>query len=132
MPENCHILVNPRNEVYEMSRILKSIKSQAAKNIFKAEPALRPILAAHRPSRGTEYHVWQRGGGYDRNIFKTKTMWDVIRYVHENPVRKKICESISDWPWSSATGYDGRDAPIPIDLCTWYDDLAKPRNNNLW
>ncbi len=133
MPEHCHIVVKPRNDAYEMSKILKSIKSQAAKDIFKAEPTLRSMLAAHRPSRGTEHHFWQRGGGYDRNIFKTKTIWDVIRYIHANPVRRRLCEGVYDcWPWSSAAAYNGREATIPSDLCNWSNDLAKPRNSNRW
>ena len=45
---------------------------------------------------------WQRGGGFDRNIFREKTLPAVIGYVHANPVRRGLVEHPTDWQWSSA------------------------------
>ena len=32
-------------------------------------------------------HVWQAGGGYDRNFWPPKAIHASIRYTEENPVR---------------------------------------------
>jgi hypothetical protein len=45
---------------------------------------------------------WQRGGGYDRNLTEPRTIWAEIASIHANPVRRGLCESATDWPWSSA------------------------------
>jgi putative transposase len=127
MPEHCHVLVCPRNEVYDMGKILSAIKSPSAKAILKARPELRPGLEVLRPGRRIECRFWQPGGGYDRNIFKSRTIWDVINYIHMNPVRRGLRELPTQWPWSSAAAYDDKSTAVPVDLCLWGDDLAKPR-----
>jgi putative transposase len=59
---------------------------------------------------------WQRGGGFDRNLFSSGELWEKIRYVHENPVKRGLCAKRSDWPWSSAADYAGaRAGPLKID-----------------
>ena len=51
------------------------------------------------------YRFWQRGGGYDRNLTETGTVFAEIAYIHANPIRRKLCERPTDWPWSSASEY---------------------------
>src|SRR5579863_3774937 len=102
MPEHCHALVCPRTEAYDMGEILKAIKSPAAKAIFSKHPHLRNSCRVERSGRKAEYRFWQPGGGYDRNVFKTNTIWQVIDYIHANPVRRRLCARPCDWPWSSA------------------------------
>ena len=54
-----------------------------------------------------EYHFWQRGGGYDRNITEVKTLEAMIEYLHMNPVRKGLVERAIGWTWSSAGWLEG-------------------------
>jgi len=124
MPDHCHVLLWPQEEEYQMSTILKAIKSPAAKLILEALPTWRSEFVV-RTSRGIETRLWQKGGGYDRNITSVKTMWKTIHYIHGNPVRKGLCETHLDWPYSSAGAYHGLPTLIPVDLCNWQDDLAK-------
>ncbi len=43
-----------------------------------------------------------RGGGYDCNLWTPEHIWDKIRYIHENPVLRGLCNQPDDWQWSSA------------------------------
>jgi putative transposase len=119
MPNHVHLLICPRSQKYSISDILLSIKqpvSRKAINYLKNNnPDGLKCLATsqiHRP-----YHFWQKGGGYDRNIIKTQTIIDSMRYLHNNPVRKGLVETASEWYYSSAANWDDiRQGPIPIDF----------------
>lgn len=124
MPEHCHVLLRPRSETYNMGEILQAIKSPTAKAIFAEHPHLRQSCRVERSGRPAEYRFWQAGGGYDRNIFKTRTIWQVIDYIHANPIRRSLCARPCDWPWSSAGAYSGLPTPIQVDLCPWSNDLG--------
>ena len=78
MPSHVHLLICPRRERYSISDILLSIKqpvSRRAINYLKnnKRDGLKYLATAHihRP-----YRFWQKGGGYDRNITKMKTIID--------------------------------------------------------
>jgi len=55
------------------------------------------------------------GGGYDRNLFSPAAIKAAIEYIHSNPVRSGLCETIVDWKWSSARCYYGLDTEFMID-----------------
>jgi len=67
---------------------------------------------------GNDYvgHFWQRGGGYDRNIFTKHAIKASIEYIHFNPVRRKLAASPEEWFWSSAGYYAGAtNYPLRMD-----------------
>jgi putative transposase len=65
---------------------------------------------------GGLYHFWQRGGGYDRNIWSPREMREKIAYIHANPARRGMVTRPEDWPWSSWAAWNGDAAPpVPID-----------------
>ena len=119
MPDHVHLLICPRGPRYSISDILLSVKqpvSRKAINYLKnSNPDGVKYLATsqiHRP-----YRFWQKGGGYDRNITKAKTIIDSARYIHNNPVRKGLVETPSDWYYSSAADWENiRQGPITIDF----------------
>ena len=55
-----------------------------------------------QPNGKIHYRFWQRGGGYDRNVFEPATVLQMIEYVHNNPVRRGLVEKATDWIWSCA------------------------------
>ncbi len=64
----------------------------------------------------TEYHFWQRGGGYDRNITEGETLMKMMDDIHLNPVRSGHVEQARDWKWSSAGWYEGETLnTLPVD-----------------
>lgn len=115
MPDHVHVVIHPSEEVYSMATILKAIKSPSAMDFFEQHPELREEFRAGP----NEFRFWQAGGGYDRNLFTARATWAEIRYVHNNPVRKGLCESFLEWPWSSAPAYHGEATTIPVDVCLW-------------
>jgi len=69
-----------------------------------------------QPGGATSLRFWQRGGGFDRNLSMPKAIWDMIYYIHHNPVEDGLCSRPEDWPWSSAITYvDRTKGLLPID-----------------
>ncbi len=121
MPEHIHLVIHPVEEVYDMAAIQYAIKKRSAQAIFELHPGLREECRVARKGRRDEFRFWQAGGGYDRNLSTARAAWAEIRYVHNNPVRRGLCESFAEWEWSSARAYldEPLATPIPVDLCDW-------------
>ncbi|MCH7988574.1 MAG: transposase [Planctomycetes bacterium] len=119
MPEHVHLIVHPRKPEYEISEILKSLKNPVSRKALaflrKESPEWLRKVEQQRGTR-TEYHFWQPGGGYDRNITEPGTLLKMIDYLHLNPVRRRLVERVSDWRWSSASCFQGEnDGPLKLD-----------------
>jgi len=119
MPNHVHLLICQKMVGHSISDILLSIKqpvSRKAVNYLKNNnrDGLKYLATAqiHKP-----YRFWQKGGGYDRNMTKIKTIIDSTHYLHNNPVRKGLVEVADQWYYSSAADWQGtRQGPIPIDF----------------
>ena len=119
MPDHVHLLICPKGPQYSISDILLSIKQpmsrKAINYLKKSNPAGLKCLATSQQYR--PYRFWQKGGGYDRNITKVKTIIDSAHYIHNNPVRKRLVKTADEWYYSSAADWqDIRQGPIPIDF----------------
>jgi putative transposase len=105
MPDHVHLIIDPRQPVYEIRHILKAIKEpvgrQAVGYLADYAPQWLPRLTRQR-GRRTERLFWQSGGGYDRNITDPDTLRAMIDYTHLNPVRRGLVTKPADWKWSSA------------------------------
>ena len=128
MPEHAHLLIWPTTH-YDVSKILATIKLSLTRTalsyIQTASPNFLPRMADRQPNGEVHYRFWQRGGGYDCNSTEPATIWRQIKYIHENPVRRGLCNFPADWFWSSAGAYAGlRDGPISIDR----DSLPRTRD----
>ena len=111
MPEHVHVLLCPRQANYEMRRILvglnRPVSDAARRHLERTEnDEWLDRLSVEYPSRRV-FRFWQPGGGFDRNIFREKTVPAVIDYIHANLVRRGLVEHPTDWPWSSARFWDG-------------------------
>lgn len=119
MPEHVHLVIHPVEEAYDMAAIQYAVKRRSAQAIFALHPGLREECRVPKRGRRDEFRLWQACGGYDQNFFTARATWAEIRYVHNNPVRRGLCESSLEWAWSSARAYAGGETPIPVDLCDW-------------
>ena len=73
-------------------------------------------MADVQPNGHTSYRFWQRGGGYDRNIWTAEEIREKMGYIHANPVRRGLLERPGDWPWSSWQAWTTEgDTPVPLD-----------------
>ena len=118
MPEHVHLLIFPRNEVYSISVILKSIKQSVSRKAVHYLRTCNPggLKALATGQRSCPYRFWQAGGGYDRNIWSSEEAHEKLTYIHENPVRRGLVTGLEDWPWSSWHAWEkGIDDPLPVD-----------------
>ena len=121
MPEHVHLIVNPRNDRYQISEFLRSAKQSVTRKAIAYRGASRkPESAWERfydiqPNGEVHFRFWQRGGGHDRNINSPDEALEKLEYIHNNPVRRGLCDTPACWPWSSAGFYAGLgDGSIPV------------------
>ena len=119
MPTHAHLIIFPRQPVYDIAAIRTAIKRPVGRAGVRwiEERALEwlPRVTRKRNSK-TERLFWQSGGGYDRNITEGATLLKMIEYIHMNPVRKRLVEKPEDWKWSSAAHYlAGGETSLPVD-----------------
>jgi hypothetical protein len=74
----------------------------------------------------TQFVFWQRGGGFDRNLWNSKAVHDSIRYIEANPVRSKLADIPQKWPWSSAYARFYKKGLIP-DVCYLPVEMPNPQ-----
>ena len=120
MPEHVHLLIWPTTIQYHVSEILNSIKQSVAKRavayVKREFPGFLERMIDRQPNGRSVYRFWQRGGGYDRNVIQPRSAYEQIEYMHNNPVRRGLCQRPEDWLWSSAADYAGlREGPLRID-----------------
>lgn len=127
MPEHVHVIVWPREPVYEIRLIRTALKvpvqRKALAFLRREAPDFLERLRDEQPNGEVHYRFWQRGGGYDRNITDPATLRTMIDYIHQNPVRRGLVEHADDWPWSSARFYAGRaEAMLAMDSLVEFVD----------
>jgi putative transposase len=119
MPNHVHLLLLPSLPDYPVAKILKTLKSAFANVVLRRwQELVAPILRRLRDSKG-KLHFWQRGGGYDRNIYTEEEFLEKLQYIHDNPSRASLVEKATDWPWSSARWYEGDRAGSLLEIDPW-------------
>jgi len=111
MPEHVHLVIWPRELSFEASDFLWSFKQSVAN---RAGNFLRKEKPDYWNSRTEPFHFWQDGPGFDENLEDERAVWDIIDYVHLNPVRRKLCARIEEWEWSSAREHLGLPVKLPL------------------
>ena len=116
MPEHVHLLIWPKLPEYPVSKILWGLKRDVARRAIEFMRDDGSPLFEQTQNQLGQHQFWQRGGGYDRNIFSEDETREKIEYINLNPVRRGLVDRAEDWVWSSARWYVGdRDSGIPID-----------------
>ena len=116
MPEHVHLLMLPSLPAQPLPSVLRRIKEPMARQALARWKELgAPVLPRLTDSRGG-LHFWQRGGGYDRNIYSAAELNEKIRYIEENPVRRGLVGRTVEWEWSSAKWRAGEQTgPVQLD-----------------
>jgi putative transposase len=119
MPEHVHLLVSPRQPELDLGRFAGFVKEHTARPAIRwlndNAPEFLPKITVVEGSV-TRRRFWQPGGGYDRNVTEERTLLLMIDYIHQNPVRRGLCQRATDWEWSSARWYAGiRPVSFEID-----------------
>jgi putative transposase len=105
MPNHVHVLIQPQALLADIVRSWKS---------FTGRWALAHNAALKLGVLGKS--LWMREY-WDRFIRDETHLRQTIDYIHHNPVKAALCETATDWPWSSARFLPGtpgsRPAPTP-------------------
>jgi putative transposase len=107
MPEHVHLVVSTQGaKVRAMLKAMKQPTTQRTVFYLKhSDPGRLAWMISGMKRGNSPYSLWQGGGGFDRNLHSSREIWDMIHYVHWNPVRRGLVEKPEDWPWSSYRFY---------------------------
>lgn len=124
MPEHVHLLIGEPAKGTP-STVLHKLKLQVARRLKKpgrsassAQMQL-PFEREEIPPRA----FWQ-ARFHDFNVYSQRKKIEKLKYMHANPLKRRLVTHPKDWAWSSWTFYRGRmDYLIPMDG----DDTAKTK-----
>ena len=88
MPEHFHLILTPGADI-SLERAVQFIKGGSARSISQALNFRLPVW-----QRGYTDHRIRDGHDYETHL----------KYIEENPVKRKLVSSASEYPWSSACG----------------------------
>lgn len=132
MPEHVHLLVNPLRPEPNLPMLLADTKrpySAEIRQLLEASqaPLLKRLMIPERPGKkqAVVFRYWQEGPGFDRNLNTIQAILASIDYIHNNPVRRKLCKQAIDWKWSSARQYLLPESPVDPDLPKIHGLLAE-------
>lgn len=119
MPEHVHLLILPAPSS-RIGVILRRIKEPLARRavqwVRQNAPDFLETMQDRQPSGRRSSRFWLPGGGYDRNIWTAQELHEKIGYIHANPVRRGLVDSLGGWGWSSYRAWEeGIDEPLRID-----------------
>ena len=121
MPTHVHLLTFSEAAASRIDQLLRAIKrpfSFRVKQHLEANGSqlLSLLTVRQRPGVMT-FRFWQEGPGYDRNLTRPEAILAVIDYIHNNPVRRGLCQRVVEWRWSSARYYhtegEEQDSALP-------------------
>lgn len=116
MPEHVHMMIRIPDASVTMSDVLRFLKGGVARRVLMRWRELGAPILDRLCNASGDAHFWQRGGGYERNIFSRNEFEEKLNYMHMNPVKRGLVRTALDYGWSSARAYSGRDdALISID-----------------
>lgn len=107
MPNHVHLLLRPNLPEHPVASILNQIKQPVAKSILAEWRRLNAPVIPKLTSAQGEVRFWQRGGGYDRNIFSKQEFMEKLNYIHINPVKAGLVSRAEEWKWCSAAAFAG-------------------------
>ena len=118
MPEHVHLLLapRPRIEAPDPKRLLSEIKRRSSYDIkrllqVRATESSLAELTVTRRDRAV-FRFWLPGGGYDRNLTTTESVYAAFDYIHNNTVKRGLCRSPHEYEWSSARQWLDRSGAV--------------------
>ncbi|MCG3155989.1 MAG: hypothetical protein DKINENOH_02597 [bacterium] len=94
MPDHLHLLTSPREPGASVLTFTERFKGKTTNQSW-------PL--------GWKGTLWQPGS-YDHGLRKEDDFREIAEYTLENPVRKHLCDTPEEWPWS------GMIEPWPVGI----------------
>jgi putative transposase len=103
MPEHIHLLLS-EPEVGTPSTVMQGLKQRTA---YALLPKRKRSTPCQRNLFGDEprHRAFWQARFYDFNVWTTKKRVEKLRYMHRNPVKRKLVETPEQWRWSSYRFY---------------------------
>ena len=103
MPEHIHLLIT-EPEIGTPSTVMQVLKQRTARALLprrkRRDPRQGSLFDEAAPGRA----FWQ-ARFYDFNVWTGKKQVEKLRYMHRNPVKRRLVESPEQWRWSSYRFY---------------------------
>lgn len=111
MPDHYHLVINTWGK-YSIEKIKEDMNKYIARQIILAmeKHHKRELLkfkiesAPRKGHRAHQYRIFQQGG-VDVELLSLKKTMEKIEYMHKNPWRAGLVESIEEYKFSSARNY---------------------------
>ncbi len=98
MPEHVHLLISEPPHT-KLADALHYLKLSFAKRLSNRRP------------EGESGTFWQKRY-HDRNVRDHREFTTKLRYLHRNPVKRGLVQSVLDWKWSSYRHYALRETGV--------------------
>jgi putative transposase len=112
MPEHIHFICIPSKHI---SEIVRDIKKYVAKKVIEHFSKInqRLLIRFEVPRHGKRNHIYQiwQSDFYDFNITTEKKLFEKLKYMYENPIRKGLCGGVLEYKFSDAQRYFGSGDP---------------------
>ena len=119
MIDHLHLLTSRPSTTSEVLRVLKGITARRVINYLKEKGYARSLvkLQHQERERNYKYSLWQT----EKNVlpvFSEGMFMEKVNYIHQNPVRGGLAQSVLDYQWSSARIWRGcprESEPLLVD-----------------
>ena len=104
----------------ELTKTMKEFKSYTARRIIdylenrnfaKLLDKLHREKLAHKTK--CDYQLWQEGS-HPEEIYSEAMLLQKIEYIHNNPVRRGYVDEPTQWRYSSARNYEGKEGLLEV------------------
>ena len=121
MPEHFHLLIS-EPETVSLGTVTQVLKQRVARRLLRHRPRRDTRQGALWPDTG-ERHFWQLRF-YDFNVWSDRKRIEKLKYMHRNPVTRRLVGAPEQWRWSSYRYYAFGE-PGPVKLNTWKLELRR-------
>jgi len=96
----------------------------------RRDPLLDRLTVRERPGKWC-FRFWQEGTGFDRNLFGRRAILASLNDIHQNLVKRGLCERAIDWKWSSARMHllthqsEGKPAYLKSKRFPWTSEIEQ-------
>jgi putative transposase len=112
MPEHVHLLVSEPQRT-TLSTAIQALKLGVVRSLDGGVAI--PTSRKRSEKRGTPHHFWQ-ARFYDFNVWTEKKRIEKLRYIHRNPVARRLVKRPEHWQWTSFRWYLlGEPGPVRIN-----------------
>jgi putative transposase len=115
MPEHVHLLIG-EPETGTPSTVMQVLKQRFARQVLQQLRQRRGPQQSELWAEGPE-HVWQRRF-YDFNVWTERKRVEKLRYMHRNPVKRRLVLEPEQWAWSTFRWYASGET-VPVKINEW-------------